>query len=185
MNNVITLDFKKGKFADYEKRMLVEMEPEVFIPMSFVQRAGVDQVTYDLSGFVPLTNIGETLSPDRAFKYLDQVIKALLVAGEYLIEPAKISLNKSTVFVGKGGEVKIMYLPAEIEMRDDEAAGGENTMNKNLRGFIGELEDGYITVNTKNYLDSTCKLLDENCSVADLLRHISRVRREVNLGGIG
>ncbi len=183
MNNIITLDFKKGSIPEYQKRMLSEMEPEFFLPMSFAKTEDGEQISYDLTGYVPLQEIDFEKSVHRLFGFIGETVKGLIVAGEYLIPPESIRLKKSTIFVGKDGDVRMLFAPEEPHWEEDEnRLTCEKTINAKLYDLLSEIGESSDSEPLRVYIDSTKRLLKSNCDISKLLRHISKVRRESYFG---
>jgi len=178
LNNRITLSFEEGKIFDYEKKIFAQGEGgllEEFLPMSFIYEEGIEFAVYDVSGFMPISLYPGLLKADEAFSYFETIVKAVIKAGENLIIPERIGITKSTIYVNAEKQsLKIMYVPD---------VNGNSTVNEKLEKFLSEIEDGDISANLRGYIEAVKDKLSKNCSIYDLLRFISNIKREIYICG--
>ncbi len=180
INNIKRLSFDNGEILEYQKMMFAAMEREVFLPMTFATENGRENVYYNLEGFTALEE-NERLRAKETFEMLNELIKALIVANEYLIFSDSFEISGETIYRSFEGKVKLLFKPVKsTENKDIQKVEVRKTTNQNLCDFIEYLGEKNLQQGLKGYLESTENLLKANCSVNQLLRHISKVLREIN-----
>ncbi|MDO4834787.1 MAG: DUF6382 domain-containing protein [Bacillota bacterium] len=169
-NNEYKMKFNEGNVMEYEKIMLSSGECEYLLPMVFIGEESEQVVYYDCSGFVPLKHYSVETVED-AFFIIENVL--LIVSGvrDYLITPARIRLDKDTVFFcAETGEIKIAYVPATDKAAD---------LKRNLLGLIAQLKAD-VTDGHADYLDRFAVIIHYgNLRIDELLNRIGLLRREL------
>lgn len=169
-NREYSIRLEENAMLDFEKIMLTSGECSLFMPMGFMSAENGEMVCYDCSGFMPLSRY-QIEKTDDALYILENSLLILGKAVEYLITPAKVTLNTDTVFYNKEtGEVKIAYVPSCKE---------KINLKKNIVGFIGQLK-AEIRDNYGQYLIEVAKCIYYyNYHINDIVNKIGLYRREI------
>lgn len=169
-NKEFSIRLEENTFRDYEKIMLTSGECKLFMPMGFMGEEGMEVVSYDCSGFAPLSSY-RVEKTDDALYILECV---LLIAGkavEYLITPARITINTDTVFYNKEtSQVKIAYIPSTVE---------NASIRRNLVSFIGQLKEDICDGNER-YLDEAEKfIMYHNYYIREMVNKVGLFKKQL------
>lgn len=169
-NNEYKMKFNNGNVMEFEKIMLSSGECNYLIPMIFIGEDSDQVAYYDCKGFVPLKNYSVEKTAD-AFFIIENVLVIIRGISDYLITPAKIRLDKDTVFYNTHtGEIKIAYVPA-IENQAD--------LKRNLLCLIAELKAD-VTDGNREYLDRFARTIHfGNYRIDELLNRLGLLKREL------
>lgn len=169
-NKDFTMRVEENTFKNYERIMLTSGECSFFMPMGFFGEDGCEVVSYDCSGFAPLSSYRIEKTEDALF-ILENVLIIVGKSVEYLITPAKIKVTTDTVFYNREtGQVKIAYIPNS----------GENVnLRTNIALFIGQLGEDIIDDN-KGCLMEIAKLITyNNYYIREIVNKIGLCRRQL------
>lgn len=169
-NREFSIRLEENTFRNYEKIMLSSGECSYFMPMGFISEDGMEVVSYDCSGFAPLSSYRVEKTEDAL--YILECV--LLIAGrsvEYFITPARITINTDTVFYNKEtSQVKIAYVPA---------AGDNLSIRRNLAAFIKQLKQDICDGNEK-YLDEAEKfIMYHNYYIREMVNKVGLFKRQL------
>lgn len=170
-NKDYQIEFKAGRFKEYEKTVLSANLCIHFIPMSFVKYGSNDIVRFDCKGY---TSIGqyEKISIYHMLDIMEQIFRILSTTAENLILPSRVTLNADTVFYSKKkNKVKIAYIP----LKDDKASLRENVMD-----FIYQMETK-TSQGTRGYFRKMLRCLDiDNYSMNDMADMTFEMKTELD-----
>ncbi|MCQ2547094.1 MAG: DUF6382 domain-containing protein [Clostridia bacterium] len=169
-NNEFKMYLNDLEIPEFEKVMLTSGECDFLIPMIFIGEESEQVAYYDCSGFVPLKRYSVETAED-AFFIIENVLVIVGGLTDYLITPARIKLDRDTVFFNTDtGEIKIAYVPA-----------GENTtdLKRNLLNLIAQLKmdinDGH-----GDFLDRFARIIHYgNYHIDELLNRLGVLKREL------
>ncbi|MDO4177167.1 MAG: DUF6382 domain-containing protein [Bacillota bacterium] len=169
-NNEYKMKLNDSKVLEYEKVMLISGECNYLIPMIFIGENSEQVAYYDCSGFVPLKHYSVETVED-AFFIIENVIIIIRGIADYLITPAKIQLNKDTIFYNTDtGEIKIAYVPATDSPAD---------LKRNLLNLIAQLKAD-VSDGCDDYLDRFARIIHYgNFHMDELLNRLGFLRREL------
>lgn len=168
--NDFKLQLKNGEIKDFEKIVLSSGICELFVPMGFVSSEEGEMVFYDCSGYTALSQY-HMKHVREALEVLEKILILISKAGEYLISPSKITLNRETIFYNeKTGQIRIAYVPVSKQWA---------SLKENVIGFVGEVE-GEIGGTQRLYLEKVKKHLNHhNYYVKDMINLIGELKREL------
>lgn len=169
-NREFRIKLEENAFRDYEKIMLSSGECNFFMPMGFMGEGESEFVSYDCSGFAPLSSYRVEKTEDALY-ILECVLLIVGKSIEYFITPAKITISTDTVFYNKDtSQVKIAYIPI----------GNDNvSMRHNLISFIKQLKEDICDGNEK-YLEETEKLIMyHNYYIREMVNKIGLFKRQI------
>ena len=144
--NVFTIDYVTGRFKEYEKKILAHGACRAFLPVSFVNIDGTEQVSYDCSGYLPVARY-EIKSSSEMVDILEKCAFALIIAGEHLLNPKKIRLTPETVYYSAAKrEVRMAYTPRETAAEKPQSVFVEflesfrkNISNNEMQRYLSEI----------------------------------------------
>lgn len=170
-NNDFKLNLKDGAFKDFEKVVLSSGVCNLFMPMGFVSSEDGELVSYDCSGYTALSQCNITQIKE-ALDILEKTFLIISRAGEYLISPSKITLNKETIFYHeRTKQIKIAYVPIDKQWA---------SLKENMLEFVYEVEDG-IKGNNRVYLEKVRRHLDHNnYYIKDIVNLIGELKRQIH-----
>lgn len=166
------ITFQENAIHDYERIMLTSGECDYLIPMVFIGENGKETAYYNCSGFAALDTYSIEKTDDALF-VLEKVLLILGHVAEYLITPAKVTLNSKTIFYRQeSGEIKIAYVPII----------GENiSLRRNLLKFISQLKTE-IKDEHVGYLDQIARSIHYgHYRIHDIVSQTGQLRRELYL----
>lgn len=163
------LTFEEGRIREFEKNVLALDTSGYFMPMSFVGFENKEYVTYDCSGYIPVSR-WNMMHTELMLEIIERVILILSHSGEYLILPERITLNENTVFYNRENrEVKIAYIPNE-----------NNDAGKNIMMFLMSMKDK-IPENERFVITKLIQMTERNnYSIRELLNVIIAIKRKFN-----
>lgn len=169
-NNEYKMSFNENAIFEYEKVMLSSGECSFLIPMVFIGEDDRQTAYYNCSGYTPLSHFTVEKTEDALY-ILEKILLILAHVAEYLIAPARITLNTDTVFYdGHKGDIKIAYVPA---------ASDAVSIRRNLLKLIVQLK-GDINDSQKAYLDMVASMVHQNnYQLRDLVNTIGAIRRKL------
>lgn len=169
-NREFSIRLEENTFRDYEKIMLSSGECGYFMPMGFMGEKGAEIVSYDCSGFAPLSSYRVEKTEDALY-ILECVLLIIGRSIEYLITPARITINTDTVFYNKEtSQVKIAYVPA---------AGNDLSIRRNLVSFIRQLKADICDGNGR-YLDEAEKfIMYHNYYIREMVNKVGLFKRQL------
>ena len=164
------ITFEENTIHDYERVMLTSGDCDYLIPMTFIGENGKETAYYNCSGFAALSTYSIEKTDDALF-VLEKVLLILEHVVEYLISPAKVTLNDKKVFYRQeSGQIKIAYVPMT-----DEAV----SLRRNLLKFIALLKAD-IKDGNGGYLDKIARLIHYgNYRTGEVISQIGMLRREL------
>ena len=170
LENEFKIRLEENTMRDYEKIMLTSGECNLFMPMGFIGDENGEVVCYDCSGFAPLSSYSVEKTEDALY-ILECVLLIVGRAVEYLITPARITINEDTVFYNKEtGRVKIAYVP----LTDTQAS-----IRSNLVSFIDQLKDN-IKDGNDHYLDDAAKFITyHNYYIKEMVNKVGLFKRQL------
>ena len=169
-NSEFRIKLEENTFRDYEKVMLTSGECSFFMPMGFMGESGGEVVSYNCSGYAPLSSYRVERTEDALY-ILERVLIILGKSVEYLITPARIMVTEDTVFYNKEtGQVKIAYVPVQ---------GEKASIRSNLAVFIKQLKDNICDGHEK-YLDESLKfIMYHNYYIREMVNKVGMFRRQL------
>ena len=175
LENEFKIRLEENTMRNYEKIMLTSGECNLFMPMGFIGDDNGEVVCYDCSGFAPLSSYSVEKTEDALY-ILECVLLIVGKAVEYLITPARITINEDTVFYNKEtGKVKIAYVP----LKDEKAS-----IRGNLVNFIEQLKVN-IKDGKEHYLDETSKFITyHNYYIREMVNKVGLFKRQLYTEGI-
>ena len=96
-NEEFKMTFKEDAIHEYERVILTSGDCNHLIPMSFIGENNKEIVYYNCSGFASISTFRVEKTDDALF-IIEKVLLILSNIVEYLITPAKVTLNTDTVF---------------------------------------------------------------------------------------
>lgn len=169
-NGEFKVKMEVDTIRDFERIMLTSGDCSLFMPMGFICEEEGEVVSYHCSGFAPLSSY-RIERTDDALYILERVLIILGKSVEYLITPARITLNLNTVFYNQEtGEIKIAFMPMEKK---------NISLRKNLVDFINllrrEICDGY-----EMYILETARYIHyHNYYLQDMVKKVAVFRRQL------
>ena len=162
------LVIKSKQIRSFEEKVLTSGLCDFTLPASFITTGGIRNTIYDSSGYTCLDDI--------AFRDLDNILELLgktMVnldkAGEYLIDPAHIVLDGSTVFQNlKKRDVKFAFVPMRTQKPRDNIINIIDYMEERA-----EIKDRRLINDLKKYI------IGRDLPMREAARHISMIRREL------
>ena len=169
-NREFSIRLEENTFRNHEKIMLSSGECSLFMPMGFIGEGGMEVVSYDCSGFAPLSSYRIEKTEDALY-ILESVLLIVGRSIEYLITPARITINTDTVFYNKEtSQVKIAYVPA---------AGNDLSIRRNLVSFIRQLKADICDGNGR-YLDEAEKfIMYHNYYIREMVNKVGLFKRQL------
>lgn len=169
-NSEFRIRLEENTMRDYERIMLTSGECSFFMPMGFMGEGGGEVVCYDCSGFAPISSYRIEKTEDALY-ILEAVLIIIGKSVEYLITPARITVNSDTVFYNKEtGQVKIAYVPM------GKANAG---LRKNLAGFIGQLKKDVCDGKEKYLVEAARYILYHNYYIREMVNKIGTFKRQL------
>lgn len=169
-NKEYSIHIEKNSMLDFERIMLTSGECSFFMPMGFMVADDGETVCYDCSGFVPLSRY-KIERTDDALYILENILLILRRAVEYLITPAKVTLNTDTVFYNKEtGEVKIAYFPSQDK---------NGSLKKHLVSFIGQIKKDICDEYSRYLIEIAKCIYYYNYHINDIVNKVGLFRREI------
>lgn len=169
-NKEFRIRLEEDTMRDYERVMLTSGECNFFMPMGFMGEDEGEVVCYDCSGFAPIGSYRIEKTEDALY-ILENVLLIVGKSVEYLITPAKITINSDTVFYNKEtGEVKIAYVPA---------AKGHASLRRNLAVFIRQLGADICDGKEKYLAEAARYILYHNYYIRDMVNKIGIFKRQL------
>lgn len=170
LENEFKIRLEENTMRNYEKIMLTSGECNLFMPMGFIGDDNGEVVCYDCSGYAPLSSYSVEKTEDALY-ILECVLLIVGRAIEYLITPARITINEETVFYNKEtGKVKIAYVPL---------SGEQNSIRGNLVSFIDQLKVNICDGNEK-YLDEAARFITyHNYYIREMVNKVGLFKRQL------
>lgn len=172
--NNYRMEFPEGAILPFEERVLASGLCDFALPMAFTTSKGVKTITYECTGYTPLSAL-KISSVRDTYEILEKTMITLSKVNEFLIDINKVTLDMDTVFYHlKHKDVKIAYVPENT---------GKRILQKTLDFVrcLGENGDP----RTKEYLRRTADAIDlYNYCLRDIIRYIGTLKREIYLCGI-
>ena len=169
-NEEFKITFKENAIHDYERVILTSGDCDYLIPMVFIGENDEETVYYNCSGFASISTFRVEKAEDALF-IIEKVLLILSNIVEYLISPAKVTLNTDTVFYNQeSGEIKIAYVPLP---------GEAVSVRRNLIKFIAQLKAD-IKDGNGSYLDKIARQIHYgNYHIKEIISLVGVLRREL------
>lgn len=169
-NSEFRVRLGEDTMRDYERVMLTSGECSFFMPMGFMSEDEGEVVCYDCSGFAPIRSYRIEKTEDALY-ILERVLLIVGKSIEYLITPAKITINADTVFYNKDtGEVKIAYVPVQTKRM---------SLRRNLALFIGQLKTDICDGKEQYLVEAARYILYHNYYIREMVNKIGVFKRQL------
>ena len=169
-NEEFKMTFKEDAIHEYERVILTSGDCNHLIPMSFIGEDNKEIVYYNCSGFASISTFRVEKTDDALF-IIEKVLLILSNIVEYLITPAKVTLNTDTVFYNQdSGEIKIAYVPL---------SGEAVSLRRNLIKFIAQLKAD-VKDGNGTYLDKVARQIHYgNYRIKEIISLVGLLQREL------
>lgn len=169
-NSEFKIRLEENTMRDYERIMLSSGKCNFFMPMGFMGDDDGEVVSYDCSGFAPLSNYRIEKTEDALY-ILECVLMIVGKSVEFLITPARITINVDTVFYNKDtGQVKIAYVPI---------SENRASVRRSLAFFIEQLKAD-IRDGNENYLNEASRyIMYHNYYIREMVNKIGLFKRQL------
>lgn len=164
------LRFAKNPFYQHEQVILSSGSCPGFFRIAFLRHADGLDAAYDCSGFSPLSSFRVERTEDALY-LMEETLRILHRAPEYLLAPERAVIRTETVFYDKqNGRLRIAFIPL---------ASGSSALLRNLLLFLAQLKqdlrDGHAGIIDRFARDMYYSCLD----TGDMVRLIGAARRQL------
>lgn len=171
MYNSEEISIKHDLIPNYKRRMLLEMDQKIYIPMSFILGENEDKVLYNYSGFQPFERVLEEFNMTSFFNYIEKLFKNFIISEAYLLSPEEIELNISNLYVETESKTpRIKYLPKEIFC---------NNEYEQYKKLLTEIIGLDISHDAKKYIKGIIRYIDSKKTLPEIITYIYNIKREI------
>ncbi|MBQ9060769.1 MAG: hypothetical protein IJ128_06480 [Firmicutes bacterium] len=168
--NDYKLKFAKNPFYQHEQVILSSGTCPGFFQVSFLRRAEGLDAAYSCSGYSPLSSFRVERTEDALY-LIEETLRILHRAPEYLLAPERAVIRTETVFYNKkSGQLRIAFIPL---------ASGSSALLRSLLLFLAQLKqdlcDGHTGIIDRFARDMYYSCLDTE----DMIRVIGAARRQL------
>jgi hypothetical protein len=108
---VIWILGEQDKLIQYQFQLLTRQKPSYLLPCLLRYRAGLPQLCQDITGLVPLDQLGQRqeLHPELGRQIIRSVVEALVDAEDRLLPHRQFSLHPSLIFLQQDLQVRLAF----------------------------------------------------------------------------
>ena len=181
--NTFVIEYAIGEIKEFEKKILALGVCSSFLPMGFISRDQIEQVSCDCSGYQALENY-EIENSKELIELVEKCIFALISASGHLLNPRKFELNTKTVFYSDTKkEIKLAYIPKKVKA--EKATDVFVEFLKKLDVHIAHNANGRADKNEmQKYLKEIVTCVEsKNRNFFDIVNYLGEIKQEIHACG--
>lgn len=163
--------YEKSVLKDFELKVLLSGNPDVFLPVRVISMKDSDIIFYETQSHIPISDL-EFNSIFEPLTILLEVVAIIRETDFYMLYPEKIALSLNSIYINQDRKkIRCCYLK-----------GGVETWQDNLRNLVIEMDTLINKVHPSPYFKEIENYLSKcNHSYKDIIIKVEGIIRDATI----